>query len=72
MEEETTTEVCAIRNPDGTIRLCVDEAYALETGVDPSRLIKVQVPKEIVAKGSVTQIGEYIATYLETQGHPSR
>ena len=64
---EDTTEVCAIRNPDGTVRLCVDEAYALDSGVDPSRLIKVPVPREIVATGSVTQIGEYIATYLEAQ-----
>ncbi len=60
---EDTTEVCAIRNPDGTVRLCVDEAYALDSGVDPSRLIKVPVPRA----GSVTQIGEYIATYLEAQ-----
>jgi hypothetical protein len=64
---DDTTEVCAIRNADGTVRLCVDEAYALESGVDPARLIKVQVPRDLVAKGSVTQIGEYIATYLESQ-----
>ena len=68
---EETTEVCAIRNPDGTVRLCVDEAYALDSGVDPSRLIKVQVPRDIVANGSVTQIGEYIATYLESQAQSS-
>lgn len=66
---EETTEVCAIRNPDGTVRLCVDEAYALESGVDPARLIKVHVPRDIVANGSVTQIGEYIANYLESQAH---
>lgn len=65
---DDTTEVCAIRNPDGSVRLCVDEAYALDSGVDPSRLVKVQVPRDIVATGSVTQIGEYIATYLESQG----
>ena len=69
---EEITEVYAIRNPDGTLRLCVDEAYALESGVDPSRLIKVPVPRDIVAKGSVTQIGEYIATYLEAQREPPR
>jgi len=64
---EETTEVCAVRNPDGTVRLCVDEAYALDSGVDPARLIKVPVPRDIVANGSVTQIGEYVATYLESQ-----
>jgi len=69
---EETTQVCAIRNPDGTLRLCVDEEYALESGIDPSLLIKVQVPRDIIAKGSVTQIGEYIATYLETQSNTPR
>jgi hypothetical protein len=64
---DETTEVCAIRNPDGTVRLCVDEAYALDSGVDPARLVKVHVPRDIVANGSVTQIGEYIASYLESQ-----
>jgi len=71
MTMEDTTEVCAIRNPDGTVRLCVDEEYALENGIDPARLIKVPVPTEIIAKGSVTQIGEYIATYLESQSNTS-
>jgi hypothetical protein len=69
---DETTEVCAIRNPDGTVRLCVDEAYALDSGVDPSRLIKVQVPRELVATGSVTQIGEFIVTYLESQDSAAR
>jgi len=69
---DDTTEVCAIRNPDGTFRFCVDEEYALESGIDPSLLIKVQVPRDIIATGSVTQIGEYIATYLETQGNIPR
>ncbi len=66
-----TTEVCAIKNPDGTVRLCVDEAYALEHGVDPACLVKVQVPRDLVANGSVTQIGEYIASYLEAHESPS-
>jgi hypothetical protein len=65
--EEGTTEVCAIRNADGTFRFCVDEEYAIEAGIDPSLVFKIPVPKDLIATGSVTQIGEYIATYLEAQ-----
>ncbi len=68
MDEATT--LCAIRHPDGSVSLYVDEAYAIERGVDPGKLVQVEIPRELYMTGTVQQIREYVATYLEsrTQG----
>ena len=57
----------AIRYPDGSVTLYVDEAYAIERGVDPTQLHRVEIPQQLYAAGSVQQIREYVATYLESQ-----
>ena len=57
----------AIRYPDGSVTLYVDEAYAIERGADPAHLQRVEVPRQLYASGSVQQIREYVATYLESQ-----
>jgi hypothetical protein len=57
----------AIRYPDGSVTLYVDEAYAIERGADPAQLQRVEVPRQLYASGSVQQIREYVATYLESQ-----
>ena len=62
-----TTDLCAIRHPDGSVSLYVDEAYAIERGIDVSKLVHVEIPRELYVSGSVQQIREYVATYLENQ-----
>ena len=57
----------AIRHSDGAVSLYVDEAYALEQGVDPARLHRVEIPRQLYATGTVQQIREYVATFLEAQ-----
>ncbi len=64
---EKTTALCAIRHSDGSVSLYVDEAYAIERGVDPSKLVQVEIPRELYMNGTVQQIREYVATYLESQ-----
>jgi len=57
----------AVRYADGSVSLYVDEAYALDRGIDPAKLHRVEVPRELYLTGSVQQIREYVATYLEAQ-----
>jgi len=68
---DDSTSLCAIKYPDGSVSLYVDEAYAIERGVDPAKLVKVEIPRELYANGSVQQIREYVATYLESQTNSS-
>jgi len=64
---EETTALCAIRHSDGSVSLYVDEAYAIERGIDPAKLVQVQIPRSLYMTGTVQQIREYVATYLESQ-----
>ena len=61
------TELYALRYPDGSVSLYVDEEYAIERGVDPSKLVCVDVPRELYVSGTVQQIREYVATLLEAK-----
>lgn len=61
------TSLYAIRFPDGSVSLYVDEEYAVERGVDPSRLVRVEIPRELYITGTIQDIREYVATYLEGQ-----
>ena len=56
----------AIRFPDGSVSLYIDEEYAVERGVDPAKLVRVEIPRELFVTGTVQQIREYVAVYLET------
>ncbi len=60
------TALYAIRYPDGSVSLYVDEEYALERGVDPAKLVRVEIPRELFISGTVQQIREYVALYLES------
>ncbi|MDE3036389.1 MAG: hypothetical protein KGO52_06385 [Nitrospirota bacterium] len=64
---EDSTALCAIRHPDGSVSLYVDEAYAVERGADPAKLVRIDIPRDLYANGTVQQIREYVATYLESQ-----
>jgi hypothetical protein len=57
----------AIRHRDGGVTLYVDEAYAQERGADLSKLVRVEIPKDLYTSGTVQQIREYVASYLESQ-----
>jgi hypothetical protein len=62
-----STELCAIRFPDGSVSLFVDEDYAVERGVDRSKLVRVEIPRELYISGTVQQLREYVATLLEAR-----
>jgi hypothetical protein len=62
-----TTALYALRFPDGSVSLYIDEAYAQDRGIDPSRLVRVEIPREMFITGTVQDIREYVALRLEQQ-----
>lgn len=66
MEDETNW-LYAIKHPDGAVSLYVDEDWAVERGVNPAHLVRVEIPGELYRRGTVQQLREYVATYLEAQ-----
>ena len=56
----------AVRYPDGSVSLYVDEEYALDQGIDPSKLVRIDVPRELYSTGTVQEIREYVANYIES------
>lgn len=57
----------ALRHQDGAVSLYVDEDWATERGIDPSQLVTVEIPRDLYATGTVQQLREYVATYLENK-----
>ena len=57
----------AIRHSDGSVTLYIDEEYAAERGVNPATLTRVEIPRELFVSGTIQEIREYVASYLETQ-----
>jgi hypothetical protein len=62
-----TTALYALRFPDGSVSLYIDELYAQDQGIDPSRLVRVEIPRELFVSGSVQDIREHVALQLERQ-----
>lgn len=62
-----TTALYALRFPDGSVSLYVDEQYAQDRGIDPSKLVRVEIPREMFISGTVQDIREYVALHLEQQ-----
>lgn len=60
-----TTALYALRFPDGSVSLYIDELYAQDRGIDPSRLVRIEIPRELFVSGSVQDIREYVALQLE-------
>ena len=60
-----TTALYAFRFPDGSVSLYIDEHYAKDRGIDPANLVRVEIPKELFMNGSVQDIREYVALYIE-------
>jgi len=67
MEEEENI-LFVRREQDGAVTLYVDEDWAAERGANLSELVKVPIPRELYASGTVQQLREYAATYLESLG----
>jgi len=61
-----TTALYALRFPDGSVSFSFDEHYAKDRGVDPSKLVRIEIPREMFINGSVQEVREYVALYLET------
>jgi len=57
----------AVRFPDGSVSLYIDEEYAMERGVNPATLTRVEIPRELFSTGTIQDIREYVANYLEAQ-----
>lgn len=62
-----TNALYAIRFPDGSVSLYIDEEYAIDRGIDPATLTRVEIPRELFASGTVQEIREYVALYLESR-----
>jgi hypothetical protein len=60
-----TTSLYALRFADGSVSLYVDEDYARERGIDPSKLVRVEIPREMLISGTIQEVREYVALYLE-------
>jgi hypothetical protein len=57
----------AVRFPDGSVSLYIDEDYAIERGVDPTSLTRVEIPRDLFISGTIQEIREYVAVYLESR-----
>lgn len=66
-----TTALYALRFPDGSVSLYIDELYAQERGIDPSQLVRIEIPRELFVRGSVQDIREYVAHQLEQPRQPA-
>ncbi len=66
MEEEENI-LFVRREPDGAITLYVDEEWAAERGANVDELVRVPIPRELYASGTIQQLREFAATYLESQ-----
>ncbi len=60
-----TTALYALRFPDGSVSLYIDELYAQDRGIDPSQLVRVEIPREMFVSGTIQDIREYVALRLE-------
>ncbi|NKB82706.1 MAG: hypothetical protein GKS05_12645 [Nitrospirales bacterium] len=68
MEEKDILYV--FRHKDGAVSLYIDEDWAIERGVDPAQLHVVEIPRDLYTKGTVQELREYVASYLDTNESP--
>jgi hypothetical protein len=60
-----TTPLYVLRRSDGTFKFYVTPDYAKESGVNPDKLVCVDIPSTIYASGSIDDVSTYIARELE-------
>ncbi len=53
------------RHPDGAVTLYSDTEWAIERGMKPEDLYEVAIPRTLYAEGTIQDIREYVAQYLE-------
>ena len=64
-DQEEKDTLFATRDKDGAITLYADEEWAIERGADPTQLHVVEIPRELYSKGTIQEVREYVASYLE-------
>ncbi len=60
------------RHPDGAVTLYSDTDWALERGMKLEDLHEVAIPRKLYAEGTIQDVREYVARYLEEHdtSHP--
>ena len=66
-QEEEKDTLFATRDKDGAVTLYADEEWAIERGVDPAELHVVEIPRALYSNGTIQELREYVASYLEKQ-----
>ena len=59
------------RHPDGAVTLYSDEEWALERGLKLEDLHVVEIPRKLYAEGTIQDVREYVAQYLEEKDEQS-
>ncbi len=59
------------RHPDGAVTLYSDEEWALERGLKLEDLYVVEIPRKLYAEGTIQDVREYVAQYLEAKDEQS-
>ncbi len=59
------------RHPDGAVTLYSDEEWALERGLKLEDLHVVEIPRKLYAEGTIQDVREYVAQYLEAKDEQS-
>ncbi len=60
-----TTPLYVLKRSDGTFKFYVTSDYAKEQGVNPDKLVCVDIPSSIYSSGSIDDVSTYIAQELE-------
>jgi len=58
------------RHPDGAVTLYSDTDWALERGMKLEDLHEVAIPRKLYAEGTIQDVREYVARYLEEHDAP--
>ena len=66
-QDQEKDTLFVFRHKDGAVSLYADEDWAAERGVDPSQLVEVEIPRKLYSSGTVQELREYVAMYLESQ-----
>lgn len=70
--EQDTDSLFVYRHPDGAVTLYADTEWAVERGMKPEDLREVAIPRKLYAEGTIQEVREYVARYLEEHhDHPS-
>jgi len=60
-----STPLYVLKRSDGTFKFYVTPDYAKDQGVNPDKLVCVDVPNTIYSNGSIDDVSTYVAQELE-------